>query len=196
MVARGQFCAGPRRICGVKNTEAWYSLSTSPFLCPCHCTDAPCLFIHLSPTVLILTWNRERWCTAVRNNEVIIDNHVVMFSLSHLDTMVKVKCTLVQILRLCTVRTAHRGVRSITSPVHDHGTRRGWGVSVMPRPLFPPGKIRYPLYKRLGGPQGRSGLVRKISPPPGFDPRTVQSVASRYTDYATRPTFRHYSSPK
>jgi hypothetical protein len=40
----------------------------------------------------------------------------------------------------------------------------------------------------LGGPQGRSGQVRKISPPPGFDPRTVQSVGSRYTDYATRPT--------
>ena len=30
--------------------------------------------------------------------------------------------------------------------------------------------------------------VRKISPPPGFDPRTVQPVASSYTDYATRPT--------
>ena len=37
-------------------------------------------------------------------------------------------------------------------------------------------------------PRGRSGQVRKISPPPGFDPRTVQPVASRYTDYATRPT--------
>jgi hypothetical protein len=47
-----------------------------------------------------------------------------------------------------------------------------------------PGKTRYPLYRRLGGPQGRSGRARKISPPPGFDPRTVQPVASRYTDYA------------
>jgi hypothetical protein len=44
------------------------------------------------------------------------------------------------------------------------------------------------LYRRLGGPQGRSGQVRKISPPPGFDPWTVQPVGSRYTDYATRPT--------
>jgi len=44
------------------------------------------------------------------------------------------------------------------------------------------------LCRRLGGPQGRSGQVRKILPPPGFDPRTVQPVASRYTDYATRPT--------
>ena len=49
---------------------------------------------------------------------------------------------------------------------------------------LPPGKTRYPLYRRLGGPQGRSGRVRKISPPPVFDPRTVQPVASRYTDWA------------
>jgi hypothetical protein len=34
----------------------------------------------------------------------------------------------------------------------------------------------------MGGNQGRSGRVRKISPPPGFDLRTVQPVASRYTD--------------
>ena len=49
---------------------------------------------------------------------------------------------------------------------------------------LPAGKTRYPLYRRLGGPQGRSGRVRKISPPPGFDPRTAQPVASRYTDWA------------
>jgi hypothetical protein len=40
---------------------------------------------------------------------------------------------------------------------------------------LPPRKTRYPLYRRLGGPHGRSGQVRKISPPPEFDPRTVQS---------------------
>jgi len=51
----------------------------------------------------------------------------------------------------------------------------GWVVNATPRPLYP----RYPLYRRLGGPQGRSGLVRKISPPPGFDPRTVQPATSR-----------------
>ena len=42
---------------------------------------------------------------------------------------------------------------------------------------LPPGKSRYPSYRRLDGPQGLSGRVRKISPPPGFDPRTVQTVA-------------------
>ena len=49
---------------------------------------------------------------------------------------------------------------------------------------LPPGKTLYPLYRKLGGPHGRSGRVRKISPLPGFDPQTVHSVASRYTDWA------------
>ena len=59
------------------------------------------------------------------------------------------------------------------------------GVCLTPCPgRFTPGKTRYPLYKTLGGPKGRSGRVWKISPPPPpeFDPRTVQSVASRCTD--------------
>ena len=30
--------------------------------------------------------------------------------------------------------------------------------------------------------------TENLAPPPGFDPRTIQPVASRYTDYATRPT--------
>ena len=55
---------------------------------------------------------------------------------------------------------------------------------------LPLGKTRYPLYRILDGPQGRSGRVRKISPLPGFDLRTVQLIASRYTDYAIRPTHR------
>jgi hypothetical protein len=44
-------------------------------------------------------------------------------------------------------------------------------------------ETRYVLYTRQGGHQGRSGQVRKISPSSGFDPRTVQPVASRYTDW-------------
>jgi len=48
--------------------------------------------------------------------------------------------------------------------------------------VLPLGKTRYPLYRRLEGTQDRSGLVRKTLPPPGFYPRTVQAVASRYTD--------------
>jgi len=37
----------------------------------------------------------------------------------------KVKCTLVQVLRLCTGRRAHTGSRGIALPFLDHGTRRG-----------------------------------------------------------------------
>ena len=33
---------------------------------------------------------------------------------------------------------------------------------------LPPGKTRYPLYRRLGEPQGRSGRVRKIPSPTGI----------------------------
>ena len=47
-----------------------------------------------------------------------------------------------------------------------------------------PGKTCYPLYRRLGGPQGQSGQVRKISPPPKFNPRTAEPAASRYTNWA------------
>ena len=49
---------------------------------------------------------------------------------------------------------------------------------------FTLGMTRYPFYRRLGEPQGRSGCVPKILLPSGFDPRTVQPVSSRYTDYA------------
>ena len=41
-------------------------------------------------------------------------------------------------------------------------------VKATSRPLYPRGNIRYQLYRRLGGPQGRSGRVRKISPPAGI----------------------------
>ena len=50
--------------------------------------------------------------------------------------MWKIWCTLVQALRFCTGCMTHRGSRGIALPFHDSGTRRGWRVSVTPRPLF------------------------------------------------------------
>jgi len=51
---------------------------------------------------------------------------------------------------------------------------------------LPPGQTRYPLYRRLRGPQSQSGRVRKnlATTQTGFDPRTAQAVASCYTDWA------------
>jgi hypothetical protein len=77
-------------------------------------------------------------------------------------------------------RTGHEGLEgdkqysstlSLTSALDGVG-----GLRHAPAALSR-GKTRYPLYRRLGGPQGRSVHVRKISPPPRFDPRTVQPVA-------------------
>ena len=47
-----------------------------------------------------------------------------------------------------------------------------WSAARPGRTLSP-GKTRYPLYRRLDGPQGRSGRAENLAPP-GFDTRTVQ----------------------
>ena len=62
----------------------------------------------------------------------------------------KVKCTLLQALRLCTGRTAHRGSRGINLLFLDHRTRSVWGVRVTIRPLFTPGKDPVPIVQEAG----------------------------------------------
>ena len=82
---------------------------------------------------------------------------------------------------------AQRVGRGIALPFHDRATRKGWVVSSKPRPHFTPRKTRYPFYRRLGGPQGRSGRAENLVPT-GIWSRTVQPVVSRYTDWASGPT--------
>ena len=50
-----------------------------------------------------------------------------------------------------------------------------------PGRTLPPGMSRYLFYRRLGGPQGRSGRAENLVPT-GIRSRTVQPVVSRYTD--------------
>jgi hypothetical protein len=81
---------------------------------------------------------------------------------------------------------AQRGSRGIPL-LFSLGT--GWGlvVNATPRPLYP---RESPGTHCTGGWVGpRAGLdgCRKSRPPLGFDTRTVQPVASRYNDCATRP---------
>ena len=52
---------------------------------------------------------------------------------------------------------------------------------------LPPGKTRYPFYRRVGGPQGRSGRVRKISPSSGFDPRIASPQRVAIQTELSRP---------
>jgi len=50
-----------------------------------------------------------------------------------------------------------------------------WSAARPDRTL-PPGKTRYPLYRKLGGPQGRSGRAENLVPT-GIRSRTAQPVA-------------------
>ena len=58
-----------------------------------------------------------------------------------------------------------------------------------PGRILPPGKTRYPFYSSLSGPQGRSGGAENLFLT-GIRSQTVQPVVSRYTEWATRPTFK------
>ena len=79
-------------------------------------------------------------------------------------------------------------------PFHNHVARMGWGVSVTPRPLFSPGKDPVPIVQEAGwAPEPVWAGAENLAPPPGCDPRTVEPVASRYTDYATRPRSRYHA---
>jgi hypothetical protein len=91
---------------------------------------------------------------------------------------VKVKLTLEQATKF------HRGSRGIAVLFLNLGAILMVGGQRHAPAAGPPGRPQYPLYRRLCGPQGRSGWVQQISPPPGFDSMTVQPVASSYTNWA------------
>ena len=80
---------------------------------------------------------------------------------------------------------SHCRVLSILDP----DDRTGWVFSATPWPLSP-GETRYPLLRRPGGPQSRSGQSEKYRLPLGLEPRTVQPVASLFTDHAILATTR------
>ena len=108
----------------------------------------------------------------------------------------KVKCTLVLALRLCTGRTAHRGSRGIALLFLDHGTSRGWGVSVTSRPPFTPRKDPVPIVQETGWAPGPVWTgVENLTPTgirspdrPARSQLLYRLCLPRYTNYATRPT--------
>jgi hypothetical protein len=53
---------------------------------------------------------------------------------------------------------------------------------------IPPGEIPVSFIQEAGWASGPVGTGAEILAAPGFDPQTVQPVASRYTDYATQLT--------
>jgi hypothetical protein len=66
--------------------------------------------------------------------------------------------------------------------------------AVRPGRTLPPGKTRYPFYRRLGGPQDRYGRKENLVHT-GIRSRTVQASSSVcYIDWGTRPTVYRSSS--
>jgi hypothetical protein len=52
-------------------------------------------------------------------------DHIRLHHIRKSEGKKKVKCALLQALRLCTGRTAHKGSEGLALSFHDHGTRRG-----------------------------------------------------------------------
>ena len=99
----------------------------------------------------------------------------------------KVKCTLVQALRLRTGRTAHRWSRGIALLFHDHGTRRGLrGQCHAPAALYSRERPPVPIVQEAGWAPGPIWTgAENLAPHRDSIPRFVNPAASRYTDYAT-----------
>jgi hypothetical protein len=55
--------------------------------------------------------------------------------------------------------------------------------NIMPRPLNAQKRDPIPFAQEVGWAPVAAWCVRNISPPRGFDPLTVQLVATSYTDY-------------
>jgi hypothetical protein len=83
---------------------------------------------------------------------------------------------------------AQRVCRGIALLLHDRGTRRGWVVSVTLRPCFTPRKDPVTIVQEAGWAPEPVWTGAEYLASPGFDPRTVQPVIIRCTDWATRPT--------
>ena len=80
---------------------------------------------------------------------------------------------------------SNRSTLSLTSALDGYG----WSKPCPGRFTPPPGKeTRYPLCRRLGGPQVRLGRVQKISPPLRFDPRTSSPQRVAIPTTLSRPT--------
>jgi hypothetical protein len=78
------------------------------------------------------------------------------------------------------------GIAPLLTTALDRGE---WSASLQ-RLLYPQGKsARYPLDKRLSGPQSRSGHCgeeKNLLPPPGNRTPVILPLAHRYTDWVIR----------
>ena len=151
---------------------------------------------HFFVNKVVKFWSTIPNCLDPRGCRILFTEELLAVISSLKVKVKKVKCTLVQALRLCTGRTAHRGSRGIALPFHDHCNRRGWVVSVAPRAVFTPGKDSVPILQ-----EGRSGQVQKNLAPTGIrspdNPARSQSLYRlRYPVHQFLALVKHYSGDK
>jgi hypothetical protein len=112
-----------------------------------------------------ITWTEQRCQLALRVPKVVM--------------LLKVSRIGREILRMAVQRLTmkeYRGSRCIAPLILNFGIEWKWAVNCTPRPLYP----RYPLNRRLGGAQERSGRIEKekaLLTLSGFEPQTDQPVA-------------------
>jgi hypothetical protein len=133
-----------------------------------------------------------RWGSFFRNLNTYLQNSMV----SHSGNMFRWMACASTVLRtgqkvnvnLYHVVKAWRGGRVVVlTTMTSDLEAAGWSTPRSDR-FTPPGKTPFPFYRRMGGVR-----VRKISPTPAFEPRTVQPVAGRYREYG-KPFARRNSN--
>jgi len=83
------------------------------------------------------------------------------------------------------------GFKGLTSALDGVGGQR----HPPPSGRFTPGKYPAPIVMKAGWTPVPFWTSAEMSPPPGFDLRTVHPVASRYTDLATQTRYIYIYIP-
>ena len=97
--------------------------------------------------------------------------------------LLPVRAFMVKVKVILEIPRRPRGGADVSSTLPSASVQNGgWVVNATPRPLYP--RERPGTHCIGGWVDPRAGLdgCGESHPPPGFDPQTVQSVASRYTD--------------
>ena len=118
----------------------------------------------------------KQWVLKLSLGDKTAGAYRISVSSWHVKVKVKVKFSLEQATK------TQKGEQSYSSTLPSSLDGRGWSTPSPGR--FNLGKDTVPFVWEAGWAQGRSGRVRKTSPPPGFDPWNVQPISSRYTDWA------------
>ena len=109
-----------------------------------------------------------------------------------------VKCTLVQALRLCTGRTAHRGSRGIALLFHDQGCRRREGSASHPGRSLPSGKEPVPIVQEARWAPGPVWTGAENLAPTGIRspdrPARIQSLYRVRYPAHMKYLYKHYNT--